>query len=246
MISVVVAMACFIGSRSWAVVARNAQFWVPICLLGLVFAMLTALSNAAHPAALLPRFPLPWTGTLEGTVGSWFLFVNGGLAAGLSTSVRWRRRPRMGPLVLVGALTVGALLLGLLGLVLATLGPSATATLAWPIVYLFDLVTFPNFIVPGLALIVVLVWTVAMVLALAVHLAHISQNATVLVRAPRAAYVAALGVVLVVVSVAVPSVTEARRVLFGGIDPVYLGFVLLVVPPTFVVGLARARRRALR
>lgn len=244
MVALVAAIVCWIAMRSVSVVARNVQFWTPIAVLGLLVVVLLSLPNVHHLAAIRPEVPIAWQGTVHGTVGAWFLFSNGGVAAGFATTIRWAKRSRTSELVLASVGVQGLLLLALLLLVLATLGPSAVSTLTWPIIYVFDLVVLRAFFVTGTGILLVLVWTVAMVLFLSVHIAHLSQNAEVLVGGSRRFYVALFGAILIAASMFFRSLIEAKMVLFDWVDPIYLGYVVLVVPPTFIVGMRRARRGA--
>lgn len=242
MVIAVAMAAAWVGMRSLAVVARNVQFWTP--LIGIVFIAVVALAvpNATHLSAVRPAFPVNLAGSARASIGSWFLFANGGVAAGLSGSVRWKGKSRTGLLAAVATITQGLVLLILLALVIGTLGTPVVPELTWPIIYVFNLVTLRAFFVTGTGIFVVLIWSISMVLFLGVHLFHMSVNMEVMAGGPRRLYVFGAAAVLILGSFLIRTLLMAKVLLFDWIDPIYLIFIVGVVFITYGFTLVRRPR----
>ena len=240
---VMVVTAVWIAVRPLSVVARNVQFWLPLILLSFALVVAMALGNTSYWTAFRPSLPcnLPKTG--EAALGTWFLYANGGVTASLVPFVRFRHTPRPGLVAGAAIVLQGAILLLLLGIVVATLGPMASSTLTWPVIYVFSLITVRTFFLKGVGVFVLIIWTTAMVLFLTVHLFCLSWNVEALAGGRRSIYTAAAGAVIAAVCVALSSVTEAEVVLFRWMNPLDLGWAVLTVPASFLAARVRERRR---
>jgi hypothetical protein len=237
------AIAAWIGSRPLSTVARNVQFWAPFILLSFVLVVLLALSDVIFPNAITPSTAIYGTPIVRASVGTWFLYANGGVTASLVPFVRWRSTPRP---VLVSVLAIGlqsAILLVLFWLVVATLGPESPTHLVWPIIYVLALVRVHGFFLEGLGLAILLIWTSAMVLYLSVHLFVLSWNLGALAKSGGHRTLAlGMAAILALGAVLIPNPIMASQLLFGYVSPGDLGWTILVVPVTYVITRWRARK----
>lgn len=172
----ILAVVASLAGRSLVAVGRTMQFWAPI-ILGLLVLILAALMGyaqnwlAARPSGNWALYP--W---LHASAGTWYLYANRSVVATLTPHVRWRR-PRDAYCWALGAITVQATaLLALYVVIVGTLNLPAVAEMAFPLVYVVNLVTIHGFFLKGLGALAVIVWATSLVAYLTVHAFCFSWN----------------------------------------------------------------------
>ncbi|MBX5466117.1 MAG: spore germination protein [Firmicutes bacterium] len=240
------AMAGWIAAKSLSGVARNVQFWFPLVILSVAVVIASGLPNTHHWRAALPAPTLYVAPIGRAALGTWFLYVNGGVTMTLSAHVRHRGQAQTAPLALYAIAFQGFMLLVLYVVVVSTLGPAAVAELRWPIIYVFSLITVRSFFVKGLGAFIVITWTVAMVLYQTVHLFCATWNLQMAFRwrpEGRPALVAAMGIAVWGVSLAIPSDVAAHQLIFSVINPYDLAWVALLTVASLIRWLLFPPRR---
>lgn len=242
----IVGIAWWIAIRTLSAVARSVQFWFPIILLLLVIIMAFSSIHLRFLDALIPSphfFIAPW---LNSVASTWFLYANGSVVVTLTPHVEWKRSRDAYFTAAFAILGQGAVLLVFYVIGLATLGPNGVSHLYWPLVYIFSLVSVRTFFFKGIGAFVIMAWTSSIVLYLAVHMFCFAWSVTSDIRPPAAmlrwGVVAAAGGLLIGATLFVPSVVQAREVLFHWVTPATLLWTLLVVPVEWFLS-TRYRRR---
>jgi hypothetical protein len=229
---VVAFTAFWIAMRPLATVARNVQFWVPLLLLSVGLMTVLSLQNVHFPEAVVPAPTLavmPWA---RAVLGTWFLYANGGLVATMVPAVRWARRPRPLRTTLAATAMQGGILLLFYFIVVGALGLYAVPRLQWPVVYVLGLVNLNAFFIKGVGLFILITWASAMVLFLAVHWYCAAWNLQQAVRSADAGRLAAMVAMVagdMVVANLIPSVVQARELLYRLVTPVDLGWTVVTV-----------------
>jgi spore germination protein len=236
-------VATWIGMRSLTTVARNVQFWVPLIFVTFIVIIVMAWHDVQFPTAVTPATDIPLVPVLRGSIGTWFLYASGGLTASLVPHVRWHGTPRPVLLAVAATLLQGVALLVLGWVVAATLGPDPITHLVWPIIYVFGLVRVRGFFLEGLGLLIILVWTSALILYLAVHIFCVSWNFSSLIGAPEIHRWVAVGVGLLVACAAVLISTPilGSQLLFGFVSPADMAWSVLFIPANYVISSWRMR-----
>ena len=239
----------WVAMRTLSSVARTVQFWFPIILLGVVLVVTFNAANLIHPAAVIPS-PLflvrPW---LENILSTWFLYANGSVVVTLTPHVRWDRKHSAYRMVIYAMAFQGFILVMFYFICLATLGAPAVSHLYWPIVYVFTLISTQAFFIKGLGIVVIITWTVAIVLFLAVHVFCFSFNITDQTAKPagtliRTAVVFAMVGLMAGSTLLIPSDLVARTVLFHWLNPLDFGWAALVSPGLWLLSNLLRRRSA--
>jgi len=243
MAGAMVLTATWIAIRPLATVARSVQFWFPFLFAAFIAVLAMALANASHWVAFHPSLPVNPEATGRAALGTWFLFANSSLMASIAPFVRWKRRSRA--MLIAGVVMVleGGVLVLLLGIVLATLGPLAVRQLTWPIIYVLSLVSVQTFFLKGVGVFSLLLWTAALVLYLTLHLYCVSWNIEALAGGPRRLYVVGMAVLAMLGAILITSVVEAEQILFRYLNPLDFGWVALTTPVIWVVARLRHRSR---
>jgi hypothetical protein len=224
-------VAAGLAVRRLHTVARSVEFWFPIILGLLLIVVILSVPHIKYCGALRPsgHFVIrPW---IRATIGTWFLYANGGLVATLTSHVRWRHARAPYRLAVGAVLMQSAILFLFYAIGLITLGPTALSKLLWPVVYIFTLVSTPTFLVQSLGLLILMTFTVTTVLYLAVHLFCFGWSVWSAWAKPpawiRSATVFGGTTVLWVGAIQIPSTLADRWWLFHWINPWTLGWTLL-------------------
>ena len=244
--AIIVLAGVWIAVRPLNTVARIVQFWFPLVLLSALFLMSLSLTNLRFARALIPSTTLVVPQWARASLATWFLYANGATTASLVPHVRWKK-PGGAIWVGVGAIGLqGSMLLMLYAITLGTLGPPAVARLQWPIIYVFSLVTVRTFFLKGVGIFVIITWTTAMVLYLAVHFFALGWNLESLATASARHrwWITALvaGAVWFLANL-VPSDVYARWILFRLFNPLDLAWTALIVPLSLGRAIIRSRRK---
>ncbi|MCY0879899.1 MAG: GerAB/ArcD/ProY family transporter [Firmicutes bacterium] len=233
---VILLVAAWVAVRTLSAVARSVQFWFPIILVLFVFVTVLTVPHIAYLAALKPAthfYVVPWVHSVFAT---WFLYADGSGIITLTPHVAWKR-PR--DAYLTAALAIlgqGAVLLVLYIVSVGTLGPDALSHLYWPLAYIYSLVSLRSFFFQGVGAFVIIVWTSAITLYLAVHIFCFGWNLSSAVgnslRASQVRVMAVGGTVaaLTLATFLLPSIVVARAVLFHWVTPVSLMWSLMLQP----------------
>lgn len=235
----------WIAMRSLNTVARNVQFWFPLILLSFGFVLFLSFRNIRFPAALLPSPTIVIPQWLRATFGTWFLYANGAVVASLVPHIHWARRARP---VLWTTLAIGfqsMVLVVVLVTVVSTVGPAATAQLQWPMVYVFSLVSVKTFFFKGIGMFVIITWTTALVLYLAVHIYCFSWNVQAMVDASssvRRWIALGAGLMVITIAILIPSAISAGKILFGVLNPADISWTVGVTVLSVIVAWVRHRR----
>jgi hypothetical protein len=230
-------LSAWTATKSLSGVARNAQFWFPLVLLSVGIVIASALPNTHHWRAAMPATTVYLGPTARAALGTWFLYVNGGMTMTFSAHVRHRAQARTFPLALSAIAFQGFMLLILYVVVVGTLGPAAVSQLRWPIIYVFSLITVRSFFVKGLGAFIVITWTVAMVLYQTVHLFCSSWNLQLALHLRpewRWAVVLAVAGAIYTISTLIPSDVTARDLILNVINPYDLAWVTLLTVASFI------------
>ncbi|MCL6564552.1 MAG: spore germination protein [Firmicutes bacterium] len=243
----IMSLSAWTATKSLSGVARNAQFWFPLILLSVAIVIASALPNTHHWRAALPATTLYVGPTARAALGTWFLYVNGGVTMTFSAHVRHRAQARTFPLALSAIAFQGFVLLILYVIVVGTLGPAAVSQLRWPIIYVFSLITVRSFFVKGLGAFIVITWTVAMVLYQTVHLFCGSWNLQLALRLrpeQRWAMVVAMACAVYTISILIPSDITARDLILNLVNPYDLAWVTLLTVASFIWAWVRRPKAA--
>ncbi len=238
-------LAVWIAIRSLTVVARNVQFWFPLLLASFVLVLALATGDMRFPVAATPNLGVPMASLARASVATWFLYANPCTTAALMPHVRRTGRWRAGTVALAAIALEGLILFSILYTALATLGPAVIPDMTWPIIYMFSLIHISSFFVQDVGMLVLITWTIAIILHLAVHSYVAAWNVGPPVGGynPRRQYlVAGLGFAIVAGALSVGSVAEAKVWLFQILTPVDLGWTVAVVPATALLAWWRTRR----
>jgi hypothetical protein len=233
---VILLVAAWVAVRTLSAVARSVQFWFPIILLLFVFVTVLTLPHISYLTALKPSshfYVIPWLHTVFAT---WFLYADGSGVITLTPHVAWKR-PRDAYVTAAAAiLGQGAVLLVLYMVSVTTLGPDALSHLYWPLAYIYSLVSLRSFFFQGVGAFVIIVWTSAITLYLAVHIFCFSWNLSSVVKNSARAYglrllsISGAVALLTVATFLLPSIVVARDVLFHWVTPVSLGWSIVIQP----------------
>lgn len=238
-------LAVWIAVRSLTVVARNVQFWFPLLLASFVLVLALSAGDMRFPVAATPDVGVPAGSLARASVATWFLYANPCTTAALLPHVRRTGRWRAGTVAVAAIALQGLILMAILFTALATLGPAVIPDMTWPIIYIFSIVKIPSFFVQDVGMLILITWTIAMILHLAVHSYVVAWNVGRPVGGynPRRQYlVAGLDLAIVVGALSVGSVAEAKVWLFQILTPVDLAWTVAVVPATALVAWWRTRR----
>jgi hypothetical protein len=244
LIGAVAATAAWTAMRPLSVVARSAQFWLPILLATVLMLLAMATQNANHWAALHPQWPPNLSGMGDAGIGTWYLYANGGIPAGLYMAVRHPRAAHAARWAVAAVFMDGVVLFLLLVVILATLGPTVVDHLSWPIVYTLSLVDLRDFFLTGVGLFTLIIWSTSMVLFLSLHLYQMSWNLLDTTGIPRKPLVWMLAAVLVVGALVISSTAEARTLLFLWASPLELGWTVFIVGGSSLLVWMRGSRSA--
>lgn len=247
----IAASAGWVAFRTLSAVARSVQFWFPIILLLTLVVVTFSIPNMTHLAALLPSsdFTLrPW---VQGTISTWFLFSNSSVVITLTPHVRWTH-PRQAYTTVAAAMAMQASVLLIFYVVcLTTLGAPAVSRLWWPVIYVFSLISAQAFFFKGIGVFVLITWTSAIVLYLAVHLFCLSFNlfdqmaepATMLTRV---SLVFGLVAALTLGTLFVPSELMARALVFHWVNPLSFSWAAISDPGLWLIARYRRARMVAR
>jgi hypothetical protein len=235
--------ATSIAIRPLATVARSVQFWFPFLFASFIAVLAMAFGNASHWVAFHPTLPINPEATGRAAISTWFLFANSGLMASIAPFVRWKRRSKARLVAGTVLVVEGGVLVLLLGIVLATLGPLAVRQLTWPIIYVLSLVSVETFFLKGVGVFSLLLWTAALVLYLTLHFYCVSWNIEALAGGPRRLYVGGLALAAMLGAILLTSVVEAEQMLFRFLNPLDFGWAALTTPMVWVVARLRLRSR---
>lgn len=211
-----------IAIRPLATVARIVQFWFPLVLLSLLVIVVLSASNIRFYTPLLPSPVLVIPAWARASLGTWFLYANGGLVTSLVPHVRWRGKPRPALWAVLAITLQGAILLLLYSLVMTTLGPAAVARLTWPIIYLFGLVLLRTSFIQGIGMFIMINWTIAIVLYIGLNAFWVGWNVQSVMGATdsgRRWMVALISLLVLVAALQFPSDVAERDALFRLYNP---------------------------
>ncbi len=239
------ALAVWIAVRSLTVVARNVQFWFPLLLASFLLVVALSAGDMRFPMAATPNLGVPPGVLARASVATWFLYANPCTTAALLPHVRRTGRWSAGTVAVAAIALEGVILMVILFIALATLGPAVIPDMTWPIIYIFSIVKLSSFFVQDVGMLILIIWTTAIVLHLAVHSYVAAWNVGPPVGGynPRRQYlVAGLGLALVAGALSVGSVAEAEVWLFQILTPADLAWTVAVVAATTLVAWWRTRR----
>ncbi|MGC8487904.1 MAG: GerAB/ArcD/ProY family transporter [Clostridia bacterium] len=239
------------ATASWKRIARRAQFWVPLMLVGSLVPIFLSFFDWAHPVALAPHSWTAFVPEMQGVAILAYVVVPLGATARvaarrLAGSARDRVRAGLGAifglwlwLALVFATTVGSL------------GTDALVHLSWPLVYVLEEATLDSsFVVSRPGVLTIFGWSALIVIALVVHLRLAITVAEDLNAGGRSIGLVAIGIGEAAYwagVVLLDTAHQASALLISEVDPVAAGLIILeVLVAATVVGLRTFRRRSRR
>ncbi len=239
------ALAVWIAIRSLTVVARNVQFWFPLLLASFVVVLALSTGDMRFPLAATPKWGVSMGSLARASVATWFLYANPCATAALLPHVRPTGRWSAGAVALAAIALQGVILLAILYAALATLGPAVIPDMTWPIIYIFSLIHISSFFVQDIGMLILITWTIAIILHLAVHSYVVAANVGPPLGGhnPQRQYlVAGIGLAMVAGALSVGSVAEAKVWLFQILTPADLAWTVAVVPATALMAWWRTGR----
>jgi hypothetical protein len=245
---VVVAAGVWIARKPLNGVARNVQFWFPGLVALVVAVSFLGFYNVHHRDALVPSNVVQIRPILHGIGVTWYLFVQSELVIFLAAHVRNTTTRQIHKLARGAILFHGFWLMLFYVIVVGTLGPEATEVLRWPIVYVFSSIVIRSVFVSGVGTVILLTWTIAFILFLAVHAFCWSWNLQIMLGSgatSRTIILVALGVAMIIASTLIPSPVWASSVVVNFVNPADMLFTAAVVLPAFAISWLRFRGRPL-
>jgi hypothetical protein len=162
-------IAAWFSLQSLVTLARNVQVWLVFTFLSFYLLAVIALPHVRMAAALLPVWPPDPAATAGGVGATAFLWLAADVPTSLGPWVRgagWRALWRL----TAGAYLYQGLMLALVAATsLTILGPWATSTLEWPMIYLFAGLGPASLAFARPSLIILPMWSATFLLHLAVH-----------------------------------------------------------------------------
>ncbi len=150
-------------------VARTIEAtYTPVVVLS-VLALAVSAGFIHHPALLLPPSQLEVIPILRGAWPQFLLFIGFQVSLNAYPYVRASDRTSATRYALYGLFAVTLFLTLAYEIAIATLGPSYLVIQRWPLVSLLRLIALENFFVNKLGLLIVVLWTVLIVLFMAVR-----------------------------------------------------------------------------
>ncbi|AEJ38783.1 hypothetical protein TPY_0585 [Sulfobacillus acidophilus TPY] len=243
-LAVIGVTVAWVGARPLATVARQVQFWFPLILITLLLVLALSISHWRFYQVLLPSPNWNIPDWFRAVVGTWFLYVNGGVVVSLTPRVRVKHARERMQMALWGIGFQGFILLVLYVVVMTTLGPYGTAKLRWPIIYVFSLISVRSFFIKGIGLLVTVIWTSALILYLAVHLFCLGWNVDTLFRQKNYRWMIVTATAVIAgLAAFIPSDLVARALLFNWVNPADFYWTLTVIPVSVAVAWFRQRHR---
>lgn len=249
MIVVIAIASSWVAIRSLTTIARTVQFWFPLILSSVLFVVLLSLTNLRFFPAMRPSFTLVVPEWAQAGLGTWFLYANGGLVASLVPHIRWTGPPRPALWAMLAIFFQGSILVLLYLLLMVILGPTAVARLNWPIMYMFGLVMVRTFFIQGVGMFIMITWTAAMILYLAIHLFYLAWNLETMfseTNQKRKGFALGLMAVMALGASRIPSDVAAKQLIFSLYNPLDFGWTVLLGSASFFIGWMRAKHRRRR
>lgn len=232
--------AAWFSSRSLSTMARNVQFWFP--LLTLTFFLLVGLSLIqAHQWWALAPGSLKAAGPVgQGIVATWFLWKQNEVTTTLAHFVRPQKMAMIRRLTL-GAILFQGLVVTLVYLItVGTLGPQAVTLLRWPLVYVLSNLSAHTFYLSRPGLIILLIWTGAMVLYLAGNFFCMGVNFSRLLTGSynsSAKVIAVVALSIAAGSFLINTPTQSTHLVLDIFDPIDLTYSFVVISLSIILTL---------
>ncbi len=242
----VVGAGAWIASKSLNGLARNVQFWFPGLVLLVLIIVYLSLHHLHYWGALTPSNMVQYLPILHGIGVTWYLFVQGEGMIYLATQVRNTTRRQTRRLAGWAILFQGFWLMLFYVVVVGTIGPQATEVLRWPIVYVFSSVIIQSFFLSGVGTLILLTWSIALTLYLAVQLFCWSWNLEIMLdigAKTRAIIVVALALITIIGSSLIPSPVWANSVVLNFVNPVDMICTAVILVPSFGISWLKFRHR---
>ncbi|MCY0879981.1 MAG: GerAB/ArcD/ProY family transporter [Firmicutes bacterium] len=172
----IVLMVGWLASAPLAHIARNIQWWFPLILASFFLLAAMAMSHFHEGVAILPSAHIKLWPVAQGTVATWYLWMQGEVIVTVGGHVRnasWRQVRRWA----VAAMGFQALVVMIIYvLVVGTLGPTVSSALEWPVIYIFSNLTVQTLFISRPSFFIIVAWVVALILYLTIHLFVLSVN----------------------------------------------------------------------
>jgi hypothetical protein len=236
--ALIAAFAAWFASRSLSALSRNIQFWFP--LLALTFFLLMGMSFAQVRQGWAVGFGpwTAWTPIARGIVCTWFLWKQNEVILSISYFVRPGNPVLIRRVTWLAILFQCVVILGIYAVTVGSMGPQATQLLRWPLVYALSNLSTHSFYLSRPGLLILLIWTAAMVFYLASHLFCMGINLSRLFTGSYAATGLAAAVLAAGIgagSLMIGSPTAATHLVLDDFNPLDLTYSFAVIVISILV-----------
>lgn len=213
-------------------VARTIEAtYSPVVVLSLL-ALAVSVGFIHHPSLLLPPSHLEVIPILRGVWLQLLLFIGFQVSLNAYPYVRASDRPSAKRYALYGLVAVTIFLTLAYEIAIATLGPSYLVIQRWPLVSLLRLIALENFFVNKLGLLIVVLWTVLIVLFMAVRLWCLGEDVQALLGLKSVPSYRISTITMSLITMAIPLFIVNGQSILPGISQILVLFGLIYL--TFV------------
>lgn len=242
-------LAGWMGAQSLVQVTRAAQFWLPLLLAGFCLLALFATGSLHHAYVLTPRVsPLDGNELFSGVVTMWYLWMESSVVITLAPFVRPSNRRSIWTATMIAIALQGLAIIAIYAVVVGTLGPRATALLAWPLSYVLNNLAPISLIIARASALIVPTWAIAALLYVTAHILTVSINAQVALGSTRGAqriFAAAFTMAVFACTWIWSSPHDATKFVVGMWDPVAMGWSAAITLLATATTLLRGKRQGL-
>ncbi|SMC04803.1 Spore germination protein [Sulfobacillus thermosulfidooxidans DSM 9293] len=236
----IAAESAWFASRSFHVLARNIQFWFPILMLLLFLLITIEWTNVHCWWALRPSTHIVVHPLLQAILSTWFLWKQNEVSVTVAHFVRSPTQMLIRKLTLGAILFQGIVISLIYVITVGSIGPYAVLRLRWPLVYVLSNQSSHTFYLSRPGLIILLIWTGAIVFYLAAHLFCMGVNLSKLFTksynlTPIAVWV--FTILEIVITFFIPTPTTATHLLLDFFNPVDLSVSVIVLVTSILIRL---------
>jgi len=227
---ILVGLVVWFAANQLTHLARNAQFWLPAIMLGVLGLFTLGAANIHEIPAILPNVPVHPGKVFAGLVMMWYMWMQSEVLVTLGAHVRERTLWQLVPTALAAIALQGLVLVLLFVLVVGTLGPVGTAALEWPLIYVVMNIGPTKFFVARAGILVMPTWVAALLFYLAIRTFWSATNVQAVFSMPgRQRWLVALGfgILLFGLGCLWPTAEDATRFVINRWDPFALTWSLV-------------------
>lgn len=169
-------LAGWLGGKSLAQVARNAQWWLPLVVSSFFILATMSLGNFHQGTAVRPSAIIAIGPVVKALISTGYLWIQSDVIVTFGAHVRETSWRQIRVWALAAVAFQGTVLITIYVLVVGTLGPNMAKTLEWPMIYIFTNLTVQTLFISKPGLLIVIAWVIALVMYEMVHLLTLSLN----------------------------------------------------------------------